>query len=475
MNLLVLRTGATLITDRPDAALTPTPPSLRLPIGKLGMIQGRGTIRFTLNGVLRWLIDISYFAGTPTLSVKTTPKRETKVVLQGARLPGTELSADFVLTLQKTGPLGTPADIAFTLGGFHAQVILEEWLAGGQLMQSPVTLSQDVCPLGKISKLAVSGTASARFFPNWRMDIGREQIAVVSGLGSDLPSNNLALKLLAPGDPSFSVHPKLKRTLLTLLVGTTQWDLKPSVTSLPIGDLTAADGLFNRIDIEAGEGIAGDTARELMATSNRADGLQFSVAGGITDLDANPLVLHLVLPVYAIAFDISADHSAGDETFLTARFAPVPVWLTVDGFAMLLGDAPTVSPFEVDTINGIVSGVRCQPSMLLASAPISSATGEVLGSAPLPLAPGTTLPFVAAPGALPGWGVLAAPEILGKRRLSLPDIAVAIVRREDLLSLSTSCSSIWRSRPAVETHLSYQRRMQHSPRISQWYSTLLRT
>src|ERR1700741_1611542 len=100
MNLLVLRTGATFIADSHDAALTPTPPSLRLPIGKLGMIQGRGTIRFTLNGVLRGLIDLSYVAGKPALAATTTPKRDTKVVLQGARLPGTELSADFVLTLQ---------------------------------------------------------------------------------------------------------------------------------------------------------------------------------------------------------------------------------------------------------------------------------------------------------------------------------------------------------------------------------------
>ena len=48
---------------------------------------------------------------------------------------------------------------------------------------------------------------------------------------------------------------------------------------------------------------------------------------------------------------------------------------------------------------------------------------------------GSVLPFAAAPGASPGWGVLCVPAEAGGRTLSLPDFSVSVVRREDLLAL----------------------------------------
>jgi hypothetical protein len=195
--------------------------------------------------------------------VKPSLDGTTKVALEGARLPGTQVPADFVLTIGKKGPLGTPGDITFTFGGFHAQVILEEWLSGQRAMQSQVTLGQDICPLGMGSKMAVTGQARARFFPDWRMELGGSSIQSITGLGPALTSNDLTIRLMQPTEPSFSVHPKPQRTMLTATVGTGVWHLKPVVTHLTIGDLTVADGLFSQIDIEAGEGAAGDTAREL--------------------------------------------------------------------------------------------------------------------------------------------------------------------------------------------------------------------
>ena len=115
-----------------DASVTtrlpqPVPP-IPAPLPTLGVVQAPGKITFTLNGVPRWLIDISQFAGTPTLTTKTSPQGTTRLELAGARLPGTLLPADFVLIVGKTGPLGTPGEFTFTLGGFHASVVLERWL-----------------------------------------------------------------------------------------------------------------------------------------------------------------------------------------------------------------------------------------------------------------------------------------------------------------------------------------------------------
>ena len=146
LSFSAVRAGASALQGKTAALLPPIHlPPIGLPPGKLGGVQGPGAIGFTLNGVLRWLINVHRFAGTPTLSQKTVPQG-TRITLEGARFPGTQFPADFVLVVHKTGPFGTPTDISFTLG-FHAHVTLESWLAGTQVMQSAVTLGSDVCPL----------------------------------------------------------------------------------------------------------------------------------------------------------------------------------------------------------------------------------------------------------------------------------------------------------------------------------------
>jgi hypothetical protein len=429
LDLAAVRNGAAF-----GAAIhSPQLPTLGILPGKLGVVEGPGTITFTLNGLPRWLIDVKRFAGAPSLTI--TPELQgARIVLQGARFPGTELPADFVCIIGKTGPLGTPAEITFTLGGFHSQVVIEYWLAGLELMHSPVTVSGEVCPLGVTSKLSLAGTGAARFSPNWLMEIGSPGIANISGLGPVLSTASFALRLLFPTDPTISAHPKSKRTLLTLIAGANTWDISLEITSLPIGKLTAAAGLFSRIDIEAGEGAAGDMSHELLASSSSVGGLTLAVAGGLTDLEGNSFSLRLATPTYAIAFDPSTDHSQGDETVLISRFAPTPAWLVVDGFALLVGDPPGAAGLEVETLKGNITSLRCAPELIAAAAPLRSGLGGNLAAEPMEIL-GAVLPFVTTPGPAPGWGVIAGPEVPGRRRLSLPDFSVSVVRREDLLAL----------------------------------------
>lgn len=164
LNFSAVRSGAATFSGA--ATPSPLPPPIGVPPGTLRVVEAPGTVTFTLNGVSRWVIDVRRFAGTPTLTVRPTPQQGTAITLHDALFPGTHLPADFVCIVGRTGPFGTPADITFTFGGFHAQVVLENWLAGTQSMHSPVTVSGDVCPLGATSKLAVSGGAQARFSPN---------------------------------------------------------------------------------------------------------------------------------------------------------------------------------------------------------------------------------------------------------------------------------------------------------------------
>jgi hypothetical protein len=402
------------------------------PTGTVTTVQAPGVFGFKLNGTLVWVIDVKRFAGAPILITQPTPQHGLRIELRNARFPGTQLPADFVLVLGPPGFLGTPMELSFTLGGFHAQAILERWLAGTQLLQSPVTLGSDVCPLGASSKLSISGNAEARFFPNWQFLMGGSNLAIIHGLGSDIPSGQFRLKLLFPGDPSLSAHPKSKRTLLGLSAGGTIWHLKPAVLNLSIGTLIPSDGLFDRIDIEAGESATGSAARVMVATSTREDGLLLRLAGGITDLAGHPFAFVLVRPTYAVAFDPTPDHSQGDETVLSARFGRARRWMAADGFGLQVGDPDIAEPgFEADTLNGIETSVRCEPGLFEAVAPLALSGGQVVATRPVPL-PFGVLPIVKAAGTTPGWGIIAGP---GKPRLSLPSFAAAVLRRDDLLAL----------------------------------------
>jgi hypothetical protein len=137
LNRLVLRSGISSVFDKvllPAGELEPFP--LGPPPGTVTTVQGPGSIGFRLNGVLRWLIDMKLFAGSPTLATRATPQHGLRIELKGARFPGTELPADFVCVLQPKSFLGTPMEIAFTLGGFHGQVVWGPMGLQGQVPQS---------------------------------------------------------------------------------------------------------------------------------------------------------------------------------------------------------------------------------------------------------------------------------------------------------------------------------------------------
>lgn len=421
------------------------PPLPHLPGGstppQLGVVQGTGTITFTLNGSPRWLVDVSRFAGTPSL--KLTPGQgdvQSRLTLAGAKLPGTDLSADFVMVIGKTGPLGTSADFTFTFGGFHGQVILENWLADLAVLRSAVTLNGDICPLGASSKLDFTASGEARFAPDWQMEIEGTDIATIHGLGAPLACSELTLQLLTPADPTITQHPQPKRTLLKLSAGKHIWALTPEVTSLPIGTVSAAPGIFNGIAVEAGEGPGGGSARAMLATSSSTTGLTLAVAGGFIDQNGRPFRLSLASPAYAVAFDTSSGHSEGDETVLSARFSK-PKWLVVDGFALLVGNSAGSPGFRYETSDNRVTLLQCAPALLAAAAPLTSVPGQRVATEPLELID-VTLPFVTAPGVTPGWGVLAGSDVAGRRRFSLPDFSVSLLRSDDLLALDFHCFNL---------------------------------
>jgi len=82
------------------------------------------------------------FRQLPATCRHTTPQQGLEIVPRNASFLGAELGADSVCVLGRPGPFGTPTDLTFKLGGFHAHLIAERWLTGHPAAESSVTLSQ---------------------------------------------------------------------------------------------------------------------------------------------------------------------------------------------------------------------------------------------------------------------------------------------------------------------------------------------
>ena len=422
---------------RVEFSFPPPPPPKPAGPEKIQAVASGGTVRFTVNGVTRWSIDVALFAGTPQLSVTQIPGNlPTRVTLTGAKLPGTDLPADFVLDLEHTGPGVTAAHFTFTLGGFDARVPFEEWLTGRAELSAAAQPSGRICPLGTGSQLSFASAGAAGFTPDWRMRFDGPGIATLTGPGGPLRADGLTLQLLQPTDASLGSTPEPKRTGITVAAGTHSWTLAPAVRTLDIGALKAAPGTFSALQIETGETGSGSVARRLLATGGT--GLSLALRGGFTDENGAPFGLVLAAPAYAIAFETAVDNDPGDQTCLNTRLA-APSWLVVDGFALLLCDPVGTPGFTCATADSAVTELRCEPWLSAAAAPLDAGSG--LSAAPKFLK-GPPLPIVAEPGAEPGWGLLAGPATPGRRRFSLPDFAVSVLRRDDLLALDFRCYNL---------------------------------
>jgi hypothetical protein len=180
------------------------------------------------------------------------------------------------------------------------------------------------------------------------------------------------------------------------------------------------------------------TAGVLAASSVRDDALAIQFAGAITGLDGQPASLALVRPLYVIAFGVSSGGQTGDQTRLAARFGDQPQWLVTGGVAVQVSDDPATVGFEADTFAAEVTSVRCDPALLSVAGPPTTsgaAADGMVATLAHAVATGVVLPFVATPGTVPGWGILAGAAVAGQPQVSLPDFRVSVLRREDLLWL----------------------------------------
>lgn len=412
-------------------------PTLRAITSLMGAFEFEGDEKhaaFKLGGKERWAIDLRRFGGSPVLNIERNTG-SILVSLTNAMYPGTELPADLICELSQ-GIAGWRMRLRLALGGFESEVPLERWLSGAEPARSRVSIDKPVCRLGASSGISISGAGEAEFLPNWVLRLSGPILATLYGLGADVFSNDIAVSLLEPGEPSIiDGTTGYKRTLVSLQRGDQVWRLHEAITA-PGGWKPVASSPFDTISVETTENKTGLARRALVAESGRDEArLFFQMDGDFAGDGGEPFALPLQNARYAVAFDPS-----GDYTALVARFHDEPVWLHANGCSLQLGHTPGAEPFELIGSNGKLKKMSCAPALLSVAAPLSDAVVE-----PTRVPEGTVLRFK-----IPR--VLGAPPQLGitppgaaqtgsdtgkivQGNIHLPNYSVTVLRPEDMLHL----------------------------------------
>jgi len=312
------------------------------PLAPLDLRVWGTTAIFSAQGKDLWAIDALHFSGKPKLAVTSDGTGAVRIVLSGARFPGTDIPADMEATV-------TPLKgrwllrIAFVWGGFQAETDLEMWLQGAAEARSTLLGVSEICGLGAERRLLLEEQPDAAFYPSWGFRI--KGGARMEGLGQPLRYPVLFINLLTAGMQGMLLNPSLRRTILTLgLPAVTPWfslDLKGANAS--DWRLSNPEFSFSTVQIEAAEENNGHVRRLMAAYSLHQDpatkafpSLRFEPGADLLRDDGSAFALRLFAPCYLVLYDSLEN---GFAAALFGTLARQSAWMHTRVASLYLGPA----------------------------------------------------------------------------------------------------------------------------------------
>ena len=158
--------------------------------GSAPFIAGNGEyLELSMDGDLAWVLDVSWLAGKPVLSTDTGANGLT-VTLSGARYPGTDINADFSLTIDAEGGVQT-VRLRHGLSRTESRAPLADWLSGAAALEFFCEDRVLSCAVGRFLRVRQMARTQVRFTPTltlaaeaprgWELD-GREFTGVADSL-----------------------------------------------------------------------------------------------------------------------------------------------------------------------------------------------------------------------------------------------------------------------------------------------------
>lgn len=388
------------------------------------------------NGTVAWLVDRRWFPGQPTLAVQRRnigPRRSflLSVALAGARFPGTDVPADFALSIDRVNtPDGVEIDVelAWTFGnGRYASDVSFDGSATASL-----SVGGSVCGFGTDQSLRIVASAevAAVFRPGYLV-LNAPGLAELTGAGAALGVVSLELALLSPTDQvlfAADVAPPLHCRLT--LAGTAPWSVPWPTSQTPVGELRTVSDLFDNALAEVGENLDGRRRQALRyATGNNATQYTLTLGGGLADATGRPIIVALSAAVCRVVFDGTPPRAE-----LHARAATDALWLPVRGVGIRLGARrlePLVNNFAVAFDGTTATLLVCDlPYSAVAAAPADCVADAAAVQGLLSIVPAGSPPDAARQRNWLQLGTSAADAAL-----SLRDVALAVLRSADLFVL----------------------------------------
>ncbi len=361
---------------------------------------------FSVGGRVRWTIDLGRLAGPARLSVDRG-EDAIDLRLTGARFPGTDLSADLEAHIWRTGN-GWRMRLAFPDHDLVGEVPFVAWLVGESALHGRARIAGARQALGRQAHLALGGSATASFQPDWTLRLAGTRIGRIEGLApapesrsgepgssrrSTLDADTVSIRLPHLSAPSLLDPPAARRSLVTLTRGDRAWRLRPA---LPVPDgagLNWRAEPFDSIYIECAQSqsgtprhilIAEASTPQLQAANTEAVTTQSTQSTSSTQSTAStastppahgpPLVFHpgpgafslagqpFGLPLARLRYAITFD-TAGDRHLVLGWLGAAAPWLmTAAGTALRLGDPQGGDPaFELAAGGGARAAIDVAP------------------------------------------------------------------------------------------------------------------
>jgi hypothetical protein len=387
-------------------------------------------------GRVAWLVDRRWFPGQATLTVQRRnlgPRRSfvLSVTFAAARFPGTDVPADFALTVSRVNtPDGVEIDVELGWSFGNGHFSSDAGFDGTASAMLPV--AGRVCGFGADQHLDLVATAPVdlRFRPGW-LSLAAPKLAELAGPAGALGMASLELALLAPTDRvlfAADVAPPLCSRIT--FTATTPWQVALPTLYTPVGELGAVADLFDSALAEVGENLDGRRRQALrFASSSNATAFTLTLGGGLVDAAGRPIMVALAGCVCKFVFD-----SVPPRAELHAQASTASMWLPVCGIGIRLGARllePLVSNFGMAFDGSVLTLLACDlPYSAVAAAPADAVAEAAAVRGLLSIVPAAARPDAATQR---NWLHLGAS--VGEAAVSLRDVALAVLRSADLLAL----------------------------------------